>query len=85
MTRDEAEERARRLGAQPSTSVSRRTGLVVAGSNPGSKLVRARKLAVQESVRAERFREVDADFYRAIGIRDEVLGPDANLRPAPVG
>jgi len=47
MTRDEAEERARRLGAQPSTSVSRRTGLVVAGSNPGSKLVRARKLGVR--------------------------------------
>ncbi len=47
MTRDEAEARARQLGARPSSSVSRRTGLVVAGDAPGAKFERARALGVR--------------------------------------
>ncbi len=46
MTRVEAEEKARILGASPTSSVSKNTWLVVAGENAGSKLEKARKLGV---------------------------------------
>ncbi|HOO64178.1 MAG TPA: NAD-dependent DNA ligase LigA, partial [Synergistaceae bacterium] len=46
MTRSEAEEKARNLGASPSSSVSKNTWLVVAGENAGSKLEKARKLEI---------------------------------------
>jgi DNA ligase (NAD+) len=44
MTRTEAEEKARNLGASPTSSVSKKTWLVVAGENAGSKLEKAQKL-----------------------------------------
>ena len=47
MTRDEAKDRLRRLGAKVSGSVSRKTDFVVAGESPGSKLARARELGVE--------------------------------------
>ncbi|HET9108994.1 MAG TPA: NAD-dependent DNA ligase LigA [Steroidobacteraceae bacterium] len=47
MTRDEAKAIAERLGASVSGSVSKRTSLVVAGAEAGSKLVKARELGVQ--------------------------------------
>jgi len=47
MTRDEAERRARHLGARTSDSVGRHTDLVVAGARPGSKYRRARELGVR--------------------------------------
>jgi len=47
MTRDEAKDRLRRLGARVSGSVSRKTDFVVAGESPGSKLARARELGVE--------------------------------------
>jgi DNA ligase (NAD+) len=47
MTREEAEERARRLGARTASSVTRQTSLVVAGTDPGSKFDRARSLGVR--------------------------------------
>lgn len=46
LTRSEAEERTRALGASPASSVSKKTWLVVAGENAGSKLEKARKLDV---------------------------------------
>ncbi len=46
LTRSEAEERARALGASPTSSVSKKTWLVVAGESAGSKLEKARKLDV---------------------------------------
>jgi DNA ligase (NAD+) len=46
MTRDEARERLRSLGAKVSDSVSKRTDYVVAGEVAGSKLARARELGV---------------------------------------
>ncbi len=46
MTRQEAEELARRLGATCTSSVSGRTTYVVAGENAGGKLDRARSLGV---------------------------------------
>jgi len=47
MSRAQAEEMVRQAGGQPSGSVSRNTGYVVAGSDPGSKLEKARKLGVK--------------------------------------
>jgi DNA ligase (NAD+) len=46
MTRNEAEQRLRRLGAAVSDHVTRKTTAVVVGANPGSKLDRARQLGI---------------------------------------
>lgn len=46
MTRDEAKESLRRLGAKVSGSVSRKTDYVVVGEDPGSKADKARELGV---------------------------------------
>ena len=46
MSRDEAKSRLRRLGADVSSSVSKKTTGVIAGENPGSKFDEARKLNV---------------------------------------
>ncbi len=45
-TRLQAEELVVSLGGRPSASVSSRTGLVVVGENPGSKLAKAEKLGI---------------------------------------
>ena len=47
MSRDEARNRLLALGAKVSGSVSRKTSLVVAGDNPGSKLDKARELQIR--------------------------------------
>lgn len=47
MTRREAEERLRAVGAHPSSSVSSKTDLVVAGPGAGSKLAKARQLGIK--------------------------------------
>ncbi len=46
MTREQAAERARALGAQVSSSVSRRTSAVIVGRDPGSKAQKAQALGV---------------------------------------
>ncbi len=46
LTREEAEATVRRLGGKSVGSVSRKTGFVVAGADPGSKLEKARSLGV---------------------------------------
>ncbi len=46
MSRDEAKEKARALGADVSESVSKKTSYVVAGEKPGSKYDKARELGV---------------------------------------
>lgn len=46
MTRDEAQERLTTLGAKVSGSVSKKTSLVIAGEDAGSKLAKARELGV---------------------------------------
>lgn len=46
LTRSEAKDKVRDLGANPTSSVSKDTGYLVLGSNPGSKLERAKKLGV---------------------------------------
>lgn len=47
MSRDEAKDRVRALGASASESVSKKTSAVVVGANPGSKADRARELGVR--------------------------------------
>ena len=47
MGRKEAEEAILQRGGKAAGSVSRKTSLVVAGENAGSKLTRARELGVQ--------------------------------------
>lgn len=47
MTRDEAKERLQQLGAKVAGSVSAKTSFVVAGSDPGSKIVKARALGIK--------------------------------------
>ncbi|MEX2033514.1 MAG: NAD-dependent DNA ligase LigA [Candidatus Colwellbacteria bacterium] len=47
MARDEAKNKIRELGGSPSESVSRRTNYVIVGTEPGSKLEKAKKLGVK--------------------------------------
>ena len=47
LTRAEAEEIIERLGGKASSSVSKKTSYVIAGENPGSKLVKAQGLGVE--------------------------------------
>ena len=47
MTREDAEELVRLNGGTPSSSVSKKTGYVVVGKDPGSKADKARQLGVQ--------------------------------------
>ena len=46
MTRDEAHELIKSMGGKPTSSVSKNTSYVLAGSNAGSKLDKAQKLGV---------------------------------------
>ncbi|OGZ47732.1 MAG: hypothetical protein A3J55_03690 [Candidatus Ryanbacteria bacterium RIFCSPHIGHO2_02_FULL_45_17b] len=46
LTRDEAKQKVRELGGNISESVSKKTGYVIAGENPGSKLKKAQHLGV---------------------------------------
>jgi DNA ligase (NAD+) len=55
MTREEASEALERLGARVTGSVSRNTNYLVAGSDAGTKLEKARKLGV-ETLDEEAFR-----------------------------
>ena len=47
ISRDDAHSRIRALGGSPSNSVSSKTSFLVAGSDPGSKLEKARGLGVR--------------------------------------
>ena len=46
-TRDEAKDMIRKVGGNVSSSVSKKTDFVIAGSDPGSKFEKARSLGVR--------------------------------------
>lgn len=58
-SREEAESLVRQAGGKPSGSVSRKTGFVLAGEKPGSKLARATELEVPVIDEAEFLRRVN--------------------------
>ena len=65
MTRDEAKDMVRNLGAKASGSVSAKTDYVVSGEASGSKLDKARELGVQvmsEEEFIDFIKEFDVDF-----------------------
>jgi DNA ligase (NAD+) len=47
MSREEGKERVRGLGGHPSESLSKKTDYLIAGSSPGSKLEKAKRLGVK--------------------------------------
>jgi len=47
MTREEAAEKLRELGATVSSNVSANTSYVIVGKNPGSKFTKAKKLGIK--------------------------------------
>lgn len=57
MSRQEAEDMVRRLGGTASSSVSKKTDLLVAGGEPGSKLEKARALGVKV-ITEEEFKKI---------------------------
>ena len=57
MTRGEAEELVRKLGGKSSSSVSKETDLIVAGSDPGSKCDKAKSLGIK-IIDEKEFREM---------------------------
>ncbi len=69
VSRDQAQEIARRLGGQATSSVSRKTDLVVAGPGAGSKLAKAEKLEIPVIDEQEFLQRV-----RSTGI--EITDPD---------
>ena len=62
MTREEAEEQARALGAKTAKSVSKKTTLVVAGPGAGSKLKKAAELEIEVIDEAEWVKRVAEDI-----------------------
>ena len=47
LTRDEAKDKLKKLGAKVTGSVSKKTDLVIAGESPGSKLTKAEELGIK--------------------------------------
>lgn len=60
LSRDEAKDRLTALGAKVSGSVSKKTGLVIAGEAAGSKLAKAQELGIKVIDEAEMIRLLDA-------------------------
>ena len=46
-TREEAEEKIEQLGGKTSSSVSKKTSVVIVGANPGSKYTKALELGIE--------------------------------------
>jgi len=59
-TRTEAQQTIERLGGKCTSSVSRKTDFVIAGSDPGSKYTKARNLGVQTLTEAEFLEIIDS-------------------------
>nr|WP_204745623.1 NAD-dependent DNA ligase LigA [Glycomyces paridis] len=84
-SRNEMNELIARAGGRASSSVSKRTGLVVAGANAGSKLEKAQTLGIPTST-PEEFAELVADYLslqRRPGVHHQLL--ELGLEPRARG
>lgn len=72
LTRPEAEERLRRLGANVTSSVSKRTSAVIAGAEAGSKAEKARQLGVPVLSEAELLDLLDGQLPDALAASGNV-------------
>jgi DNA ligase (NAD+) len=65
LTRGQAEQRIKQLGASVGASVTKKTTGLIVGEDPGSKLERARQLGTQ-IVDEQQFLELLAQFEQAV-------------------
>ncbi|MEK7554299.1 MAG: BRCT domain-containing protein, partial [Patescibacteria group bacterium] len=65
LSREEAEVLVRRAGGKATGTVSARTSFVVAGENPGTKLIKAEQLSVRVISESEFFRLLNSVQHQA--------------------
>ncbi|MCF8042010.1 MAG: NAD-dependent DNA ligase LigA [Desulfarculaceae bacterium] len=81
LSRDDASEMVRSLGGKVSSSVSKKTSMVVAGADPGSKADKARELGVERIDLEEFLRRVEGVTGKAAPVQ---TAPEPDDGPGPL-